>query len=110
MSKPLCGAPTKSGTPCRRTGTNGCSLHPRGVASSVLAEVEDALAEVPEGWEKALARNLAAALDDEPNASMAKELRMLMAAITDDAEPEERSTADELRAKRAARQAGAAAS
>lgn len=70
--------------------------------------VSDALTDVPKDWRTELALTLAASLDEEPNASMARELRALMNAIEDAKEPEVSSSADELRARRAARLADTA--
>lgn len=75
---------------------------------SVSVAVSAALESHPEDWRTTLARTLAAALDSEPNASMARELRALMAAIEEGAEPEVSSVADDLRARRARRIADAA--
>lgn len=75
------------------------------VRRSIRKAVEDALAGVPDDWRTTLARKLGAALDEEPNASMARELRALMSDIAEATPVKERSVADELRAKRAARQA-----
>lgn len=76
---------------------------------SVRSHIDAALKDRPDDWRSALARTLADALDDEPNASMARELRALMNNILDDMQPAETSKADELRARRAARIAGAKA-
>jgi hypothetical protein len=56
------------------------------------------------GWRAALARSLAAELDDEPNASMAKELRSLMGELGSSAAGVKKgNTGDELARQRAAR-------
>lgn len=74
---------------------------------TVSEAVSDALEGRLEDWRTTLARTLAAALDAEPNASMARELRALMTAIEEGAEPEVSSVADDLRARRARRIADA---
>jgi len=73
---------------------------------TVLSEVEPVLAGlVAEEWQKALVRSLASAMDDAPNASIAKELRLLMAELgASDAKPKG-DVSDDLAAKRAARRA-----
>lgn len=76
---------------------------------SVLREINKALKSEPAGWRKELARKLARSLDETANASMAKELRALMHEISEGSAPKVRSKADELRAKRAERDARAAA-
>jgi hypothetical protein len=79
------------------------------VRRSIRKAVEDALADTPDDWQTTLARKLGRALDEEPNASMARELRALMRDITESTPAKEATVADELRAKRAARQARTAA-
>jgi hypothetical protein len=70
--------------------------------------VDRALAEIPDDWRTAVARMLADQLDgDEPNASMARELRAVMAQVTAET-PAPADTADELRKRRADRQSRAA--
>lgn len=76
---------------------------------SVLSAVSEALEGKPEDWRTTLARTLASALDSEPNASMARELRALMTAIEEAEAPEVSSVADDLRARRARRIAEAEA-
>jgi transcriptional regulator GlxA family with amidase domain len=77
------------------------------VPRTLRAWVDVALEAIVDDWRTALARRLADELEVEPNASMARELRALMAQI--DAErPEVRDAGDELRAKRAERLAQAA--
>lgn len=71
--------------------------------------VDAALKDAPDGWRKTLARVLADALDVEPNASMARELRAVMTEIAESQKPEVSSVADDLRARRAARIAEAEA-
>jgi hypothetical protein len=68
--------------------------------------VDRALDGVAEDWRTALARSLADALDSEPQASMARELRALMGVIGSDAPAKEGSTVDDLAARRAERLAG----
>lgn len=75
---------------------------------TIRSKVTAALKTEPAGWRKELALKLAGSLDKTPNASMAKELRALMDEIGEGAAPKERSKADELRAKRAERDARAA--
>lgn len=71
------------------------------VSSSVLVEL-DALG--VQGWRREVALVLAAQLDEEPNASMARELRALMADLGSRGGGQKRVSAlDELRAKREAK-------
>ena len=71
---------------------------------SVLAAVTDALGGLScEAWERATALALAEAMDESPNASLAKELRQLMADLGAAKPVEAGDVADELAAKRAAR-------
>ncbi len=79
------------------------------VRVAVAAELDRLPAATRSGWRATLARTLAVALDDVPNASMARELRALMHEIVDGVEPEEVGVADDLRARRAARIADSAA-
>lgn len=76
--------------------------------------VDAALAGVPDDYRTALARTLADALDDSPNAAMAAELRRVMGVIHESAPAmgtgPEGSTVDDLAQKRAARRAEAAGS
>jgi hypothetical protein len=63
------------------------------------------------GWRSEVALALAAALDEEPNASMAKELRSLMVDLGSAASAAKKgSTGDELAKQRAARIAKATGS
>lgn len=102
-----CGAPTSSGRPCRRyVGPDGCPSHPAAPAT-LEAWVDRALTGLAEDWRTALARRLAQALDVEPTASVARELRATMAAIAAEA-PAPADVADQLRERRAARRAAAA--
>lgn len=72
---------------------------------TVSAAVSEALSDVPQDWRTTLALTLAAALDDEPNASMARELRALMSDIADAAPATGRTPLDELRRRREGRTA-----
>lgn len=74
---------------------------------SVRTEVDRALDGVPEDWRTELARTLAEALDHEPNASMARELRAVMGAIEAQNPAKEGSSVDDLAARRAQRRAAA---
>ncbi|HMA26069.1 MAG: hypothetical protein ACM33U_09165 [Solirubrobacterales bacterium] len=77
---------------------------------SVLSQVQKTLkATGCSDWRAELARKLARALDHEPNASMARELRALMGQIEASEESSGDRTVDDLRARRAARIARAAA-
>ena len=57
------------------------------------------------GWQYELAISLADAMDEEPTASVANQLRVLMNDISDGAAPQAATPADELRKKREARRA-----
>ena len=71
---------------------------------SVLGTVTEALEGLScEAWERATALALAKALDESPNASLAKELRQLMSDLGAAKPVESGDVADELAAKRAAR-------
>jgi hypothetical protein len=72
---------------------------------SVFDKVKDVL-DGRSDWRSELARRLALELDVEPNASMAKELRQLMAELEDEAAPKEGTALDELNARRARRATG----
>ena len=75
---------------------------------SVRERVDAALAGVPQDWRTSLAQTLASAMDGEPNASMARELRSVMADI-DAEKPQAGGTGlDELERRRAARGAATA--
>jgi hypothetical protein len=80
----------------------------------VRPHVDVALEAAPDDWRTAIARTLADALDDSPNAAMAAELRRVMGVIHDSAPAmgvgPEGSTVDDLAQKRAARRAKAAGS
>lgn len=69
---------------------------------SVFDKVKDVL-EGRSDWRSELARRLALELDVEPNASMAKELRQLMAELEGEAVVREGTALDELARRRAAR-------
>lgn len=56
-------------------------------------------------WEAQVARTLAAELDSEPNASMARELRSVMGALMAVAQPAKVDAVDEIAAARRARRA-----
>jgi len=73
---------------------------------SVLSEAASALdlAGVT-GWQRELAVSLAGAMDEAPNASTAKELRVLMLELVGERRVEAKDVADDLAAKRAARRA-----
>lgn len=105
----LCGAPTLSGNPCQRAAgsTGRCSLHPPDDIGRVRREVDRALAGRPVDWRTELARTLAASLDVEPQASMARELRALMGAMDANEPAKEVGDVDDLAARRAARRAAA---
>lgn len=77
------------------------------VARRVRAALDESGA--ADDWRSATALTLAEALDDEPSASMSRELRSLMHDIAEATVPQEVSIADELRAKRAARTSAATA-
>src|SRR5688572_28424070 len=105
----LCGAPRKTGPPCRRTaGPSGrCPSHPLDdqAAGAVRREFDRALAAVPDDWRTALARTLASSLDVEANASVARELRAVMTAIVAASPANTGGTPlDDLVKRRAARQ------
>lgn len=76
---------------------------------AVLGEVEAVLEGLSAAeWQKALARSLAEAMDDNPNASIAKELRLLMSDLGAVSDAKSKGdTSDDLAAKRAARRAAA---
>ena len=68
---------------------------------SVLGAVEVALEGVScEAWERETALALAAAMDESPNASLAKELRQLMSDLGSVKPVEKGDVADDLAAKR----------
>lgn len=75
---------------------------------SIRTAVDAALSGCEEDWRVNLARTLADALDEDPNASMARELRAVMHDIAESAEPKEAGVADELRRRRQARIADSA--
>ena len=78
---------------------------------SVLGEVAGALdAAGVSGWRREIAESLAAAMDDAPNASTAKELRLLMVELVDGSVEKRATTSDDLASKRAARREGRSAS
>ena len=71
---------------------------------SVLSAVTSALESLScEAWERETALALAGQMDESPNASLAKELRQLMADLGSVKPVEAGDVADELAAKRAAR-------
>lgn len=71
---------------------------------SVLGEVEAALEGLScEAWERELALALAGEMDESPNASLAKELRSVMADLGAAKPVESGDVADDLAAKRAER-------
>ena len=71
---------------------------------SVFREVSAALEGLAcEGWQRELALSLAEGMDSAPNASLAKELRVLMGELGAEQLVEESDPADELAAKREAR-------
>jgi len=74
----------------------------------ILAGVRQVLEGLPEDWRFHLAIALATALDEAPNASMARELRSVMGEIEKAIPPEVSSVSDDLRARRAKRVARAA--
>lgn len=75
------------------------------VEGRVLASVERALEGVPADWRTEIARGLATALDAEPKAALARELRATMAAIASDGPAETKGTPlDELTRRRADRE------
>lgn len=74
---------------------------------SVSEAVRDALEGRTPDWRTTLALTLAAALDEEPNASMARELRALMAAIDETAPAAGGTPLDELKRRRQRRSAAA---
>lgn len=103
-----CGAPTSSGRPCRRAAgpTGRCPQHD--TPATLAAWVDRALEGVPEDWRTTLARRLAAELDGGINAALVRELRAVMADVAEASATPRADVADELRARRAARQARAA--
>ena len=81
--------------------------------ASILGAVRDELAILgASGWRAQTALTLAATLDDEPNASMARELRSLMTELGSSAKAvaAKGDIGDDLAAGRAARIAAAAGS
>lgn len=75
---------------------------------SVLGAVEKALVGLPGAdWQRELALTLAAAMESNPNASTAKELRALMTELGAEVPAEKGDVSDELAAKRAARRSSA---
>lgn len=74
------------------------------VHSEVAAALEDVKCE---GWQRELVLSLATGMDDSPNASLAKELRSLMAELGASAPVESGDVADDLAAKRAERRRAA---
>ena len=76
---------------------------------SILVAVEadlDRLSEdVKASWGAQVARALASALDDEPNASMARELRSVMTALSAGSKSVKVDSVDEIAAARRARRA-----
>lgn len=75
------------------------------VTVSIFNRVQDVL-KGRDDWRSELARRLALELDAEPNASMAKELRQLMAQLEDEAAPTGGTVLDELDKRRQRRVAG----
>lgn len=73
----------------------------------VRGQVDRALHDVPEDWRTELAQTLAAAMDEDPNASMARELRALMREIEEGVPADDSNIEDDLRARREARLAAA---
>lgn len=75
---------------------------------SVLSEAVAALDGVAaSGWQREIAEALAAAMDESPNASTAKELRVLMSELTGGSVERKADVSDDLASKRAARRAAA---
>lgn len=72
------------------------------VLSAVVAALDAAGVS---GWQREIAEALAAALDESPNASTAKELKALVLELTGDAVEVKADVSDDLAAKRAARRA-----
>lgn len=76
-----------------------------GILVAVEAEIAG-LAEVSQvSWPAQVARTLAAELDVEPNASMARELRSVMGALMAGSQPAKVDAVDEIAAARRARRA-----
>ena len=74
---------------------------------SVLSSVIEALDSAGvSGWQREIAEALAAALDDAPNASTAKELKALVLELTNGVEAKA-DVSDDLASKRAARRIAA---
>lgn len=67
------------------------------VHSEVAAALEDV---VCEGWQRELVLSLASGMDESPNASLAKELRSLMAELGAESKQEVGDVSDDLAAKR----------
>lgn len=75
---------------------------------SVLPSVRAALDESKvSGWQRDIAEALAAAMDDSPNASTAKELKTLMLELVGERNEEKADVSDDLASKRAARRSAA---
>lgn len=76
---------------------------------TILAAVEADLARLSEdvqsSWGAEVARALAAALDGEPNASMARELRSVMTSLSAGSKSVKVDSVDEIAAARRARRA-----
>ena len=72
---------------------------------SIRDAVEDAVSASEPSWRVEVARTLADALDETPNASMARELRAVMHDIAALTVPKVVGPADELRRRRAVRTA-----
>ncbi len=78
---------------------------------SVLSAIAAELAGVDcRDWERETALALAAQMDEAPNASLSKELRLLMAELGADRPVESGDVADDLAAKREERRRRAASS
>lgn len=76
---------------------------------SVLVSVEEALEGLTvEAWKRALVLSLAEAMDKQPNASIAKELRLVMDDLGVSPAEQTGDAADDLAAKRAARRSSRA--
>lgn len=82
--------------------------------AGVLVAVEADLARLSDAdrqsWPAQVARTLAKALDDEPNASMARELRSVMVMLMGSAKAVDVDAVDEIAAARRARRAKISAS
>lgn len=75
------------------------------ILAAVEADIERLSVDVRSSWSAEVARALAEALDEEPNASMARELRSVMTALSAGSKSVKVDSVDEIAAARRARRA-----